>query len=226
MFDNSSCELNKHSAEAHLYEVLWTEDVLEEVFGPDDAVDGFGGSVADGAARESFLRGFGLTFVALCRPLQVRKIEGGKKKPLLVQEKILIKLCFRCKCSCWLQSVLVSPFWWRWPGRGIPPSRSRSEEYLLPDTSCSRDCGPLEMTNESQLSSGWRQKHSISRISYWIRAHLCTSVIQSVHDQLKLLEEFHIIVWTRRIKQGRYTHTHTTLNHNKHDLFLLWCHLL
>lgn len=49
------------------------EDVLEEVFGPDDAVDGFRGSVADGAARESLLCGFGLTLVALCRPLQARK---------------------------------------------------------------------------------------------------------------------------------------------------------
>lgn len=63
---------NPYNSLQGLQEVL-REDVLEEVFSPDDAVDGFGRSVPDGAARESLLRGFGLTLVALCRPLQARK---------------------------------------------------------------------------------------------------------------------------------------------------------
>lgn len=41
---------------------------LEEVFGPDDAVDGLGGRVADGAARERLLRRFGLALVAFGHP--------------------------------------------------------------------------------------------------------------------------------------------------------------
>lgn len=45
--------------------VFRAEDLLEEILGPDDAVDGFGGSVPDGASWEGFLCGFGLTLVTL-----------------------------------------------------------------------------------------------------------------------------------------------------------------
>lgn len=74
----------------NLYEVLWAEGILEEVLGPNDAVDGFGGSVTDGAARESLLRGFGLTLVALCHPLQEKKKRKQSQKYTMPS----------CSCRC------------------------------------------------------------------------------------------------------------------------------
>ena len=52
---------------------IWTGDLVEEVLGPDDAVDGLAGRVPDGAAGEGLLVGFGLTLVALRHTLAIRR---------------------------------------------------------------------------------------------------------------------------------------------------------
>lgn len=53
--------------------------LLEEVLGPDNAVNGFRRRVSDGASWEGFLGGFRLALVALSQSLRQRKgIKEGK----------------------------------------------------------------------------------------------------------------------------------------------------
>lgn len=53
-------------------------DLLEEVLGPHDAVDGLGRRVPDGAPREGLLGGLGLTLVALGESLGSEGRQGTR----------------------------------------------------------------------------------------------------------------------------------------------------
>lgn len=58
--------------------MLWKSALLEEILGPDDAVNGLRRCVSYGASWESLLGGLRLTLVAFCHSLENKDREEKK----------------------------------------------------------------------------------------------------------------------------------------------------